>query len=77
MKREFDIHTDFDPHKCWELGCCEVDEQPIYDEDGNIEDEMLFCAGDYTNSETCPLKKFIELHIVNRNDEEVHKEADC
>lgn len=60
MKREFDIYRDFDPYKCWELDCVDVVENPIYDENGEIVDEELFCGGDFTCLEKCPLRRHIE-----------------
>ncbi len=62
MKREFDICRDFDPYKCWDLGCYDVEDSLIYDENGEIVDEELYCGGDCSSVETCPLRKNIELH---------------
>ena len=60
MKRQFDICRDFDPYKCWDLGCIEVEDSLIYDENGEIVDEELFCGSDFTDPEKCPLKRHIE-----------------
>ena len=60
IQRKFDYCNDFDPYKCWDLGCYDVEENLIYDENGEIIDEELFCNGDFSNIETCPLKKHIE-----------------
>lgn len=60
MQRKFDYCNDFDPYKCWDLGCYDVEENLIYDENGEIIDEELFCNDDFSNIETCPLKKHIE-----------------
>lgn len=61
MKREFDICQDFDPYKCWDLGCYDVEENLIYDGNGEIVDEELYCGGDFSSIKTCPLRKHIEL----------------
>ena len=53
----FSLHRNY---KCWDLGCYDVEENLIYDENGEIIDEELFCNGDFSNIETCPLKKHIE-----------------
>ena len=60
MKRKFDICRDFDAWKCWELGCDNVEERLIYNDNSEIVDEELFCNGDFTNIETCPLKRHFE-----------------
>ena len=60
IQRKFDYCNDFDPYKCWDLGFYDVEENLIYDENGEIIDEELFCNGDFSNIETCPLKKHIE-----------------
>ena len=39
MQRKFDYCNDFDPYKCWDLGCYDVEENLIYDENGEIIDE--------------------------------------
>lgn len=52
MKRKFNIYRDFDSYKCWDLDCIEVEDNLIYDENGEIVDEELFCGGDYKNPES-------------------------
>ena len=37
----------FDPHECWENGCCGTEDNVIYDENGEIVDvDVIFCCAD-------------------------------
>ena len=58
MKRKFSYCNDFDPYKCLDLGCYDVEENLIYEENGEIIDEEMFCNGDFSNIEICPLKAY-------------------
>jgi hypothetical protein len=60
MNSVFDICRDFDPYKCWDYDCYDVEENLIYDENGEIVDEELYCSRDVSSVEICPLRKRIE-----------------